>query len=49
MEVNGRWLDELTGAKSAEYQGRAATELGLDCARWLATGEGITWGIESLP
>jgi aryl sulfotransferase len=38
--VNGRWKDVLTTADSAEYEARAAAELGPDCARWLATGEG---------
>jgi aryl sulfotransferase len=35
--VNGRWADTLTAAEVAEYEG----ELGADCARWLATGEGL--------
>jgi aryl sulfotransferase len=39
--VNGRWRDTLTPAESAEYEERAEAELGKDCARWLATGEGI--------
>jgi len=38
--VNGRWRDVLTAAESAEYDTRAEAELGPDCARWLATGEG---------
>jgi aryl sulfotransferase len=38
--VNGRWRDVLTAAESAEYEARATTELGPECARWLATGEG---------
>ena len=35
--VNGRWVDVLTPAESAEYEARARAELGDDCARWLAT------------
>ncbi len=38
--VNGRWSDLLSPAQSAAYEARAVTELGEDCARWLATGEG---------
>jgi hypothetical protein len=30
----------LTAADSAEYEARAEAELGKECARWLATGEG---------
>jgi aryl sulfotransferase len=37
--VNGRWRDTLTAAESAEYERRAEAELGVECARWLATGE----------
>jgi aryl sulfotransferase len=37
--VNGRWRDVLAPAESAEYERRAEAELGVDCARWLATGE----------
>ena len=36
--VNGRWKDTLTPADCAEYEARAAHELGPACARWLATG-----------
>ncbi len=37
--TNGRWRDIL-GAKDIEaYESRALTELGPDCAHWLATGE----------
>ena len=36
--VNGRWRDTLTNEESAEYESRAMTELGVDCARWLASG-----------
>ena len=38
--VNGRWRDLLTAEESAEYERRAEAELGAECARWLATGEG---------
>lgn len=37
--VNGRWFETLTSAEGAEYEARAARELGPECARWLATGE----------
>jgi aryl sulfotransferase len=37
---NGRWRDTLTAEESAEYERRAEAELGAECARWLATGEG---------
>jgi aryl sulfotransferase len=39
--VNGRWRDTLTAAESAEYERRADDELGEECARWLATGQGL--------
>ena len=39
--VNGRWRDQLTAQESAEYEARAEAELGAECARWLATGEGV--------
>jgi aryl sulfotransferase len=39
--VNGRWRDTLTPTESAEYERRAEAELGKDCARWLATGQGL--------
>ena len=39
--VNGRWADVLSAEDSAEYESRALTELGPECARWLATGERI--------
>ena len=29
------------GRKSAEYEARAVRDLGPECARWLATGEGL--------
>ena len=37
--VNGRWTDTLTPEESAEYEARAVSELGDECARWLATGQ----------
>src|SRR5262245_19491390 len=39
--VNGRWRETLTAAESAEYERRAEAELGKECARWLATGQGL--------
>jgi aryl sulfotransferase len=39
--VNGRWADTLTAADCEEYEARAVQELGPECARWIATGEGI--------
>jgi aryl sulfotransferase len=39
--VNGRWAETLTPAEVAEYEARAVLELGPECARWLATGEGL--------
>lgn len=38
---NGRWKDTLSGEESAAYEARAKQELGEECARWLATGEGV--------
>jgi aryl sulfotransferase len=38
--VNGRWKDMLSDEEKAEYENRAVKELGPQCARWLATGEG---------
>ncbi len=38
--TNGRWAETLTAEDVAEYEGRAVRELGPECARWLATGEG---------
>ena len=38
--TNGRWKETLTAAESAEYEARALSELGSECAHWLATGEG---------
>jgi aryl sulfotransferase len=39
--TNGRWTDTLTPEDVAEYEARAERELGPECARWLATGEGL--------
>jgi len=39
--VNGRWADTLTPEEVAEYEARAERELGAECARWLATGQGL--------
>jgi aryl sulfotransferase len=36
--VNGRWADTLTAQEVREYEQRAVSELGEDCARWLAGG-----------
>lgn len=36
--VNGRWIETLSAAESAEYEARAERELGTACARWLAHG-----------
>ncbi len=38
--VNGRWADTLSADASAEYEARAVSELGPECARWLANGQG---------
>ena len=37
--VNGRWMETLSEEVSAVYEERAESELGIECARWLATGE----------
>lgn len=37
--TNGRWRDTLTSDDLAAYEARARSELGNDCARWLATGK----------
>jgi len=37
--VNGRWSDTLTPEDVTAYQTRSRTELGDECAHWLATGE----------
>ena len=39
--VNGRWTDTLSDAEVQAYEQRALKELGPDCARWLARGEGL--------
>lgn len=36
--VNGRWMETLSAAESAEYEARAVKELGPECAHWLKTG-----------
>jgi len=36
--VNGRWKDLLSAEASAEYEERARSELGQECARWLESG-----------
>jgi aryl sulfotransferase len=38
--VNGRWKDLLSDEENTEYETRAVTELGPQCAHWVATGEG---------
>ena len=37
--INGRWSDTLTPEEVAEYETRSRTELGDECAHWLATGD----------
>jgi aryl sulfotransferase len=39
--VNGRWREVLSPAESLAYEATAHDRLGADCARWLATGEGL--------
>ena len=39
--VNGRWRDVLSAGEVARYEAMALEKLGPDCARWLATGEGL--------
>ena len=36
--VNGRWTESLTQEDVDEYEARAAQELGVECAGWLANG-----------
>ncbi len=36
--TNGRWRDVLSTEEASAYESRALTELGADCARWLAEG-----------
>jgi aryl sulfotransferase len=38
--TNGRWCEMLTRADNAAYEARARTELGEECATWLAKGKG---------
>jgi aryl sulfotransferase len=40
--VNGRWADALSEKESREYERRARSELGDECAHWVATGEGLS-------
>jgi aryl sulfotransferase len=42
--VNGRWAETLTPEDVAQYEARAVQELGPECARGLATGEGLCSG-----
>lgn len=37
--TNGRWRDVLTADDNARYERLAREKLGVECARWLATGE----------
>jgi aryl sulfotransferase len=37
--TNGRWLDVLSAKQVLNYEQRAESELGPDCAHWFATGE----------
>ena len=39
--TNGRWTETLTAEDVADYETKTLRELGLECARWLATGEGL--------
>jgi aryl sulfotransferase len=39
--VNGRWAETLSPEDVAEYEQRAAQELGPQCAHWIATGEDL--------
>ena len=39
--VNGRWRETLASEEVLEYERLAESELGMECARWLATGEGM--------
>jgi aryl sulfotransferase len=36
---NGRWRDELTKDDIRHYEAMVVSELGSECAHWLATGE----------
>jgi len=37
--TNGRWRDVLTAEDCARYESLARSQLGTECAHWLATGE----------
>ena len=39
--TNGRWTETLTPEEVAAYEARAVRELGPECARGRATGEGL--------
>ena len=39
--TNGRWTETLTAEDVAEYERWAVRELGTECARWIAMGEGL--------
>ena len=39
--TNGRWQQVLSAQEVAAYEERAVEELGEECARWLANGEGV--------
>ena len=39
--VNGRWRDVLSADEVARYEAMTLEKLGPECARWLATGEGL--------
>jgi aryl sulfotransferase len=36
---NGRWNEVLNAAERKEYEDLAVEKLGVECARWIATGE----------
>jgi aryl sulfotransferase len=38
--TSGQWRDVLTPAQSAAFEAEAQRQLGPECARWLATGDG---------
>lgn len=37
--TNGRWRDTLSAEEVKNYEKHANTQLGVECAKWLATGE----------
>jgi len=39
--TSGRWAETLTAEDVAAYERRAEQELDPECARWVATGEGL--------